>query len=63
MSQFETDSRPYRRGTMSTSTFDLEPEVSAMSTVRFLETTAPVARAIQRRQLAVGPYTLNPDDP
>lgn len=38
---------------MSNSTFDLEPEVSHMSSVRFLESTAPVARAIQRKQLAV----------
>ena len=38
---------------MSNTTFDLEPEVSNMSSVRFLETTAPVARAIQRKQLAV----------
>ena len=53
MAQFVTDCRPFRRGTMSTSTFDLEPEVSNMSSVRFLETTAPVARAIQRKQLAV----------
>eukprot|EP00227_Mantoniella_beaufortii_P013253 CAMPEP_0197592314 /NCGR_PEP_ID=MMETSP1326-20131121/15027_1 /TAXON_ID=1155430 /ORGANISM="Genus nov. species nov., Strain RCC2288" /LENGTH=169 /DNA_ID=CAMNT_0043158001 /DNA_START=281 /DNA_END=787 /DNA_ORIENTATION=- len=53
MSQFEADIRPYRRGTMSRSSFDLEPEASTMSMVRFLETTAPVARAISRKQLAV----------